>query len=124
MALTLEPAAVKYIQRRYASESLPARSNAEPSSFLVDTILPSDRLALSGEGAVIQTSHGELIDFQSMTVNCILGQNDPWVKLQQMAYLASDRPSFHTTRLGSELYFSLPQRLVDMSLANIEDGVA
>lgn len=123
MALTFEPAAVEYIQQRYASERVPARPNTEPSRFLVDTILPSDRLALSGEGAVIQTSHGELIDFQSMTVNCILGQNDPWVKLQQMAYLASDRPSFHTTRLGSELYFSLPQRLVDMSLANIEDGV-
>lgn len=58
-----------------------------------------------------------------MTVNCILGQNDPWVKMQQIAYLLSNRPSFHTTKLGSELYYSLPKRLIDIGLAGINNPV-
>jgi 4-aminobutyrate aminotransferase-like enzyme len=91
--------------------------------YLVDSIAPTDRLAVAGQGARIDTTHGPLIDFQSMTVNCILGQNDPWVKMQQIAYLLSERPSFHTTKLGSELYYSVPERLLRLGVGGLRDAV-
>ena len=100
-----------YFLTRYSTEKTNLTVGADKKQLLVDSIIPSDTLAIGGIGAQIFTDRGTLIDFQSMTVNCILGQNDPWVKMQQIAYLLSDRPSFHTTKLGSELYYSLPERL-------------
>ncbi len=89
--------------------------------FLSDGVIPTNRFAVSGRGAVVMTNLGPLIDFSSMTLNCVLGQNDPWVKINQIGYLLSDRPSFHTTKLGSELYYALPRRLKDLNIAGIAD---
>ncbi|MHB8388340.1 MAG: aminotransferase class III-fold pyridoxal phosphate-dependent enzyme [Acidiferrobacteraceae bacterium] len=112
-----------YFLDRFSSSKTDTAAGAGAKNYLVDSVVPSDTVAISGEGATIQTSHGDLIDFQSMTVNCILGQNDPWVKMQQIAYLLSNRPSFHTTKLGSELYYSLPRRLMQIGLAGIRNPV-
>ncbi|MCO4892189.1 aminotransferase class III-fold pyridoxal phosphate-dependent enzyme [Cupriavidus sp. WGtm5] len=114
---------ISYLSSRYHHSHTDLRSDLNKNGMLVDSIVPSDLMAISGRGAMILTNAGPLIDFQSMTVNCILGQNDPWVKLQQIAYLASDRPSFHTTKLGSELYYSLPQRLINLGVGGIKDAV-
>ena len=113
----------EYLTGRYDPDLTDIECGRNKYDFLVDSIVPSERLAISGKGALIITSHGNLIDFQSMTVNCILGQNDPWVKLQQIAYLISNRPSFHTTKLGSELYYSLPRRLVELRVGGISEAV-
>ena len=112
-----------YFLDRYSPIKTDLSSGMDAKRYLVDSIVPSDIMAIGGEGAIIHTNRGDLIDFQSMTVNCILGQNDPWVKMQQIAYLLSERPSFHTTRLGSEIYYSLPSRLVNIGLAGIPDPV-
>ena len=114
---------IDYFFNRYSSAKTDLTVGASKAQLLVDSITPSDTLAISGLGAQIITNRGILIDFQSMTVNCILGQNDPWVKMQQIAYLLSDRPSFHTTKLGSELYYSLPERLSAVGLAGIKNPV-
>lgn len=112
-----------YFLTRYSTEKTDLSVGADKKHLLVDSIIPSDTLAIGGIGAQIFTDRGTLIDFQSMTVNCILGQNDQWVKMQQIAYLLSDRPSFHTTKLGSELYYSLPERLAAIGLAGIKNPV-
>jgi 4-aminobutyrate aminotransferase len=114
---------ISYLSSRYHHSYTDFRSDLNKKNLLVDSIVPSDLMAISGRGATIQTNAGPLIDFQSMTVNCILGQNDPWVKLQQIAYLASERPSFHTTKLGSELYYSLPKRLINLGVGGIKNAV-
>lgn len=117
------PENLHYFLDRFTADKSDLLAGYGGKNYLVDSIVPSDVMAISGDGARIQTNIGGLIDFQSMTVNCILGQNDPWVKMQQIAYLLSDRPSFHTTRLGSEIYYSLPRRLVDIGLAGISNPV-
>ncbi|RJQ38052.1 aminotransferase class III-fold pyridoxal phosphate-dependent enzyme [Candidatus Microgenomates bacterium] len=89
--------------------------------FLSQSIIPSDILVYSGSGASLKTNKGVLIDFASMTVNCILGQNDPWVNANIIAYLNSERPSFLTTRLGSECYFGVAKRI--LGLTSFSDGV-
>lgn len=80
--------------------------------YLSESIVPSDIVVLSGRGATLQTTRGELIDLASMTFNCILGQNDPWVNANMVAYLLSGRPSFLTTRLGSEFYYKVAGRII------------
>lgn len=92
-------------------------------TFLTSNIVPSDVFIESGFGARLKTDHGEIIDFCSMTVNCILGQNDPWVKSQLISYLLSEAPSFHSTRFSSDVYFSLPYRLAQLKIAGIAQPV-
>jgi 4-aminobutyrate aminotransferase-like enzyme len=115
--------ALDYLLARYDVAATDLSLGSNKVEMLVDSIIPSDTLVISGRGAQIVTNQGLLLDFQSMTVNCILGQNDPWVKLQQISYLLSDRPSFHTTKLGSELYYSLPERLSELKVAGISNPV-
>lgn len=91
------------------------------SNYLSNSIIPSDIFVFSGSGATLQTNKGELIDLSSMTVNCILGQNDPWVNANMLAYLLSGRPSFLTTRLGSEFYYKVARRIIELS--KIVNGV-
>ena len=80
--------------------------------------LPRKLWANAGLGATIQTTVVEtsmpmdLIDFCSMTNNTILGINDPWVKLKQIAYLLSSQPHFLPVRLGSDLYYRVARRIL------------
>lgn len=93
-----------------------------PTQFLTDNFVPSDIFLLSGKGATLQTNKGELIDLCSMTVNCVLGQNDPWVKANFLSYLSSDEPSFHSTKFGSEYFYKIPQRLSHLQIAGIKNS--
>jgi hypothetical protein len=77
------------------AENIDASAATNKELFLAQSIVPSDTFLISGIGAELRTNRGPMIDLSSMTVNCILGQNDPWVKANQMAYLKSERPSFH-----------------------------
>lgn len=94
--------------------------NAVKNRFLFRNIVPSDVFIHTGQGAVLQTNIGEVIDLASMTVNCVLGQNDPWVKVSMIAELLSDRPSYHSSRLGSDAYYSLPNRLAALEIGGIQ----
>lgn len=86
---------------------------------LSDAIIPSDIYVTSGQGAILETNKGALIDLSSMTLNCILGQNDFWVTANLAAFILSNRPSFLTTRLGSEFYYKIAARIANVS--KIED---
>jgi hypothetical protein len=63
------------------------------------------------------------VDLSSMMVNCILGQNDPWVKACQVGYITSNRPSFHSSRLGSEAYYKYVKRLAGLNIGGISNPV-
>jgi 4-aminobutyrate aminotransferase-like enzyme len=109
--LTLLRKNLLYINEK-AYENWPLTSN-----------LPSEApLISSGYGATLRTADGkEIIDFSSMTMNCCLGQNDPWVKLCLLAYLTSDMPSFLTSRLHSPIYCNYPYRLSQLKIGGIDD---
>lgn len=90
-----------------------------PKKILVDCIKPTLGSIFKSRGAQFSNENGTVVDMCSMTVNCVLGHNDPWVKRAQIRYLQSEKPSFHSTRFGSEIYFSVPARLVDLNVANV-----
>lgn len=52
----------------------------------------------------------ELIDL--CTVLTVLGINDPWVKLRQLAYLLSSAPHHVTIRLGCDMYYRVARRIL------------
>jgi 4-aminobutyrate aminotransferase-like enzyme len=95
----------------------------DQENFLMKNIRPIFKpLIVSGSGATLYTNENkDIIDFSSMNVNCILGQNDVWVKLNQAAYILSDRPSFHSRRFGSEVYYEIPKLLADARIGGISD---
>lgn len=84
-------------------------------SFLSDSIVPEDILATSAKGATLKTNTGVVIDLSSMTVNCVLGQNDFWVTANLSSYLHSGKPSFLTTKIASELFVNTAKRILDVS---------
>lgn len=100
------------LEQKYNPKNTEYRLHARRNDFLSECIIPSETFVFSGKGATLQTDHGELIDLASMTVNCILGQNDPWVNANMIAYLLSNRPSFLTTRLGSDFYYKVAKRII------------
>lgn len=81
--------------------------------ILTSGAIPRDTFAVTVTNAatIITETKASIIDLSGMTLNCILGLNDPWVKLRQMSYLASDQVHFVTARMGFPLYYSYPQRL-------------
>lgn len=90
--------------------------------FLTANIANEGPYIVAGEGLKLETNEGKkILDFASMTLNCSLGQNDPWVKICMMAYLESDIPSFLTTRLKSPIYCSYPERLVRLGVGGIRN---
>lgn len=77
--------------------------------------IPRDTFALSIEGARINTDKSyDIIDLSSMTLNCILGANDMWVKFRKAAFLLSDQPQYVTIRLGHPIYYSYVERLSNL----------
>ncbi len=105
----------KSLESKYYPHNLDFSLIKNGSNFLSECIIPTNIVALSGNGATLHTNKGRLIDLASMTVNCILGQNDPWVNVNLIAYLFSNRPSFLTTKLGSEYYYKVARRILDVT---------
>ncbi len=109
------------LRETYVPSNVDFSIHKSRKEYLSDSIIPSDIFVFSGQGATLQTSVGELIDLASMTFNCILGQNDPWVNANLIAYILSDRPSFLTTRLGSEFYYKVACRII--KIIGMKDAV-
>lgn len=113
----------KITDRQIISEHLAKRfdirntdfSKSESRRYLCDNLVPSDIFVIAGNGAVLETNRGKLFDLSSMSLNCILGQNDPWVNANIEAYIASGRPSFHSTRVGSEIYYEVAELIAKAS---------
>lgn len=113
-------------------------SNIQPFSISRDAMIKVSKIARpylepsinqmeldieSGQGALLKTFDGKrVIDFSSMTVNCILGQNDSWVKTKQLSYLLSSSPSFHSSKLGSYYYYLIPALLGDSHIGGMTDS--
>ena len=92
-------------------------------SFLPNSIIPKNRFIYEGKGCTLQTNRGKTIDLGSMTVNCILGQNDSWVNKNIAGYILSKQPSFHSSSFSSATYLSYPYRLSKLQIANIANPV-
>lgn len=103
------------LKKTYLPQNVGHFLNETRKTYLSESIIPSEIFVLSGQGATLQTAQGELIDLASMSVNCILGQNDPWVNANMVAYIMSGRPSFLTTRLGSEFYYKVAKRILEVT---------
>ena len=106
---------------RLIKNNLP-NTSPKYEDLLMKSIRPKGALIVSGTGARLFTDDNkDIIDFSSMTVNCILGQNDFWVKLNQAAYILSDKPSFHSSRLGSQLYYEIPLLLANAKIGGMNN---
>ena len=106
---------VQSLTSKYDANNTNFSFSSGKRGFLTNDIVPGNITVTSGKGATLQTSRGEMIDLASMTVNCILGQNDPWVKANMVAYMNSDRPSFVSSTMGSEFYYKVARRILDVS---------
>ncbi len=86
---------------------------------VIDPLISPKIQALSGHGIHIKTNipqgNGEVLDFCGQTVTCILGQNDPWVSANIVANTLNDSPSFLSTTMGQDLYYTLPERILKIS---------
>ena len=77
---------------------------------------PRDVWVTGGLGATLDTvlvdtgDRQELIDL--CTILTVLGINDPWVKLKQLAYLLSRNPHHVTIRLGCDMYYRVARRIL------------
>ncbi|MBO3741524.1 aminotransferase class III-fold pyridoxal phosphate-dependent enzyme [Actinoplanes flavus] len=99
-----------------SGQSPAAQIESNPATFTTGGSWPRDVWAASGLGAtldasVVETgSPLELVDL--CTILCVLGINDPWVKLKQLMYLLSPSPHHVTIRLGCDLYYRVARRLL------------
>lgn len=90
--------------------------------YICDNLVPGTDLTLySGQGGVLETNHGKLYDFGSMSHNCILGQNDPWVNANLVSYILSGSPSYATTSAATDLYYEIAEKI--SKLSGIKDAV-
>ncbi len=97
---------------------------AKNPHFLGHGTIPKPTFILAGDGADIVTDKGKVIDFSAMVVNCVLGQNDPWVNAHLITYLQSGRPSYTSVSLGGhELYYKFPQRLAQLRIGGMSNPV-
>ena len=62
--------------------------------------------------SVVGDEQGIIYDLCGQTVNCILGQNDPYVQAMIIKRIVSGKPSFLSTQLGQEIYYEIPSILV------------
>lgn len=84
---------------------------ADPAMFTYGSA-PRPLTAMTGRGATLRLDDGtEIVDLCSMTENCVLGLNDPWVKLRQVSHLVSERPHYVTVRFGNDAYYRTAERL-------------
>ncbi|MFZ1287912.1 MAG: aminotransferase class III-fold pyridoxal phosphate-dependent enzyme [Candidatus Phosphoribacter sp.] len=69
-----------------------------------------------GVGGSLDTTRvdtGEALTLVDLcTILTVLGMNDPWVKLKQLAFLLSRKPHHVTIRLGCDLYYRVARRLL------------
>lgn len=108
----------------YKVENTDLKLSSNPQNYLYHGTIPKKTFILEGKGAVLKTNKGDVIDLSAMVLNCVLGQNDPWIKANQIAYLLSDRPSYTSISLGGhELYYQFPQRLAELKIGGISDPV-
>jgi 4-aminobutyrate aminotransferase-like enzyme len=114
------------IDNQLALREIRKRLNYVPDyqqpAFLTSNLIGSGPYITEGHGVWLTTYEGRrILDFSSMTVNCSLGQNDPWLKLCLQAYDQSHMPTFLSSRFKSPLYCSYPERLAKLNIGGIQN---
>ncbi len=113
---------VRDLGSRYDTKTVSDSPYKRHTASLSPNVIPSiDRFPISAHGMIIETDKGPLIDLSSQTVNTILGQNDPWVIANQIAFQKSTYPSFLTSQLHN-LYTSHASALVS-KIGGINDAI-
>lgn len=106
------------IKRRYLPKEDDITIYNGSTNYLDRQITPIF-FAYSAHGVTLQTNstsyNGEVLDFCGQTVTCLLGQNDPWVTANMMAFISSGHPSFLSTNIGQRIYYEIPQLFRDIS---------
>lgn len=107
---------INYISDRYKSPSPHDVHKETGEKYLCRNLIPaSDTEFLSGRGIILQTNKGEFYDFGAMSLNCILGQNDPWVNANLVSYILSGSPSYASTSAGTTLYYEMAEKISKLS---------
>lgn len=101
---------------RYVSPSPGDAHKDIGEKYLCRNLLPPSEIEFfSGRGIVLETNKGKFYDFGSMSLNCILGQNDPWISANLVSYILSGSPSYATTSAGTTLYYELAEKISKLS---------
>jgi 4-aminobutyrate aminotransferase-like enzyme len=104
------------ITDRYKSPSPDDVHKDEGEKFLCRNLIPPSEIEFfSGKGIVLETNKGKFYDFGSMSLNCILGQNDPWINANLVSYILSGSPSYATTSAGTTLYYEIAKKISRLS---------
>ncbi len=107
---------INYISNRYHSPSVNDVHRETGEQYLCRNLIPpSDIEFLSGKGIVLETNKGKFYDFGAMSLNCILGQNDPWINANLVSYILSGSPSYASTSAGTTLYYELAEKIAKLS---------
>lgn len=111
-------ALLKLISDRYTPRSQDSKLFFSAEKFLDPLITPSI-FAYSASGIRLQTNskkyNGEVLDFCGQTVNCILGENDPWVTANIIAFMESGHPNFLSTSIGQSIFYEIPLQIKKIS---------
>lgn len=112
---------VSHIANRYMN--MPHQGLKEHGAkYLCQKLVPSsDLVILSGRGGVLESTSGKFYDFGAMSLNCLLGQNDPWVNANLVSYILSGSPSYASTSAGTALYYEIAEKI--SKLSGIKDAV-
>lgn len=110
-----------YISDRY--KKMPEEGLRDRGAkYLCQELVPSlDLVLLSGRGGVLESTKGKFYDFGAMSLNCLLGQNDPWVNANLVSYILSGSPSYASTSAGTPLYYEIAEKI--SKLSGIKDAV-
>lgn len=115
-------AIINCISDRYKSPSLDDVHKETGEKYLCRNLVPPSNIEfLSGKGIVLNTNKGKFYDFGAMSLNCILGQNDPWINANLVSYILSGSPSYASTSAGTTLYYELAEKI--SKLSGMKDAV-
>jgi 4-aminobutyrate aminotransferase-like enzyme len=113
---------IAHIAGRYRSPSSDDVHKDIGEKYLCRNLIPpSDIEFLSGKGIILDTNKGKFYDFGAMSLNCILGQNDPWINANLVSYILSGSPSYASTSAGTSLYYELAEKI--SKLSGMKDAV-
>jgi 4-aminobutyrate aminotransferase-like enzyme len=115
-------AIINHISGRFKSPSPDDVHKETGEKYLCRNLIPlSNTEFLSGKGIVLDTNKGKFYDFGAMSLNCILGQNDPWINANLVSYILSGSPSYVSTSAGTTLYYELAEKI--SKLSGMKDAV-
>jgi 4-aminobutyrate aminotransferase-like enzyme/predicted nucleotidyltransferase len=110
---------------RQRFESLSGYSTDELFAMLPKSLTPEMRTPLTwAKGAIFKYSPSDassVIDLASMTMNTVVGQNDPYVRAAIASSFAEYRPNFLSSRFATNELLTFLSRIHDLRMGGIAD---